>query len=496
MNVCFALRRAALGALLLAMVTMAMTSAWAGCASPDAGASAEVDPGPTYGAEIALGVIGRGRVTSTPAGIDCPASCFTRILLADPSVDGGDGGVDLIATETEGAHFVSWTVEELDLGVRARGPSQCSPMIRKSATPTLADTRVISVPFGETTGTPPRGREEECAAFTTVPVAYALTAVFEEDFIAPQPDGGQEDAGLLLFQPVGNGPAHEVGVSSGYVYWRYDHDGASGVAGGFVGAGQAFALTAAFDTITLFDVDVHVAFQHANGTLEAIQGGTETVVTLGNAPPCTALASDATTVYCRSNEFGSSTIYSWPISGASVPKIVSVLPPGGDLAVDTQSFYFSDDKGGLPDQAVISSAPRGGDGGMPLTTALVGAQTSPRSLLATTSYLFWLDDRGGGVYSARSAFKGGFGGTAQPSLTGSSVRFLAASPFDSVYFVGNLGSGLVSSSIYRAFAGSPSSTPFRGGIKGLGGIATDGSYLYWTQSDGRVYRVPTNDFEP
>jgi hypothetical protein len=494
MKVRFALRRAALGALLLAMLTMAMTSAWAGCASPEPAASAEADPGPTFGAEVTIGVVGRGRVTSTPAGIDCPASCFSRIVLADPSVDGGDGGVSLVATATEGAHFASWTIEELDLGVRARGPSQCSPMTRKSATPSLAPSRIIDVPFGETTGTPPRGREEECAAFTTVPVAYALTAVFEEDFVDPGPglDAGPNPGLPYLFASVGNGPAREIGVSSGYVYWRYENNGASGVAGGFIGASQAFALTAAFDSITLFDVDVHVAFQHASGQLEAIQGGTETVVTLGNAPPCAALASDATTVYCRSDGFGSSTLYAWPISGAANPKVVNALPSGRALAVDTQSFYFSDDQGGVQGDALIKSAPRGGDGGMPVSTELVSGQGSPRNLLVGSAYLFWLDDLGTGAYSARSASKTFFPNTGQTSLAGSSLRFIAASPFDGTYFLGNI--GVDSSSIYRAFAGSSSSSMFLGGIPGLGGIATDGTYVYWTQSDGRVYRAPVNSF--
>ena len=489
MTVRSTLRRAALGALLGATIATAMTSSWAGCAAPEPAASADVDPGPTFGAEIALSIVGRGRVTSTPAGIDCPSTCFSRVVLADPSVDGGEGGVALVATETLGAHFVSWTVEELDLGVRARGPSQCSPMTRKSATPSFDATRLITVPFGETTGTPPRGREDECAAFTKVPVAYALTAVFEDDHVEPGRDAGRPDPGLPpLFDSVGNGAARDIGISSGYVYWRYDHNGVSGVAGGLVGATQAFALTAAFDTITVFDVDVHVAFQHSNGALEAIQGGTENVVTLGNAPTCVALASDATTVYCRANDFGSSTIYAWPISGSATPTVVSVLPPGRALAVDTQSFYFSDDQGGLPDQSSLASAPRNGDGGMAFTTTLVGNQTSPRNLLVTSSYLFWLDDRGGGVLSARSASKGG-AASAQPSLTGTSVRFIAADPFGGSYFVGVIGVGNVTSAIYRAFAGSPSNMPIRDGILGLGGIASDGSYVYWTQSDGRVYRT-------
>ena len=476
------------------MGMMAMMSAWPACESSDPAASADVDPGPTFGAEIALGIVGRGRVTSDPMGIDCPSSCFARVVLADPSVDGGDGGVTLSAVETAGAHFVGWTFAEVDLGVRARGPSQCSPMTRTSATPLLGSSRVISVPFGETTGTPPRGREEECAAFTTVPVAYAVTATFEDDYVPPDPDADVPDGGLApLFDSPGNGPAKDIGVAGGYVYWRYEQNGLSGIASAFPGSSQVDVLVSPFDVITRFDVDTHVVFQHANGTLQAIESGNGFAVTLGNAPFCAALASDTFNVYCRANGLDSSTLYSWPISGAAVPTTVYLLPPGRDLAVDDQRFYFSDDKGGFTDQAIVSSTPRSsGDGGVAITTPLIADQTSPRDLFVSSSYLFWLDDRGNGISSARSGYKF-TPNTAQPSVSGSTIRFLTADRFSASYWIGIAGPGLGGGSILRAFGLSSATTPFRTGITGLGGIAVDSSYVYWTRSDGRVFRSPIND---
>ena len=493
MKVSSALRRAALGVLLIAMGMMAMMSALAACESPDPVAPGDVDPGPTFGAEIALGIVGRGRVTSDPMGVDCPSSCFARVVLADPSVDGGDGGVTLSAIETVGAHFVGWTFAEIDLGVRARGPSACSPMTRKSATPSVASSRVISVPFGETVGSPPRGREEECAAFTAVPVAYAVTATFEDDYVPPPPDADVPDGGPApLFDSPGNGPAKEIGVAGGYVYWRYEQNGLSGIASAFPGSSQVDVLVSPFDAITRFDVDTHVVFQHANGTLQAIESGNGFAVTLGNAPFCDALASDAFNVYCRANSGGTSTLYSWPISGAAMPTTVYVLPPGRDLAVDSQRFYFSDDKGGFTDQAVISSAPLGGDGGVAITTSLIADQTSPRDLFVSPSYVFWLDDRGGGISSARSGYSF-TPGTAHPSASGQAIRFITADRFSARYWVGVAGPGLGGGSILRAFVLSSATTPFREGITGLGGIAVDSSYVYWTQSDGRVFRAPIND---
>jgi hypothetical protein len=476
------------------MGVMAMMSAWPACESEDPPASSDVDPGPTFGAEIALGVVGRGRVTSDPMGIDCPSSCFARVVLADPSVDGGDGGVTLSAIETAGAHFVGWTFAAVDLGVRGRGPAACSPMKRKSATPSPGSSFVIQVPFGETTGTPPRGHEEECAAFTTVPVAYAITATFEDDYVPPLPDADVPDGGLApLFASPGSGSAKEIGVAGGYVYWRYEKNGLSGIASAFPGSSQVDVLVSPLDVITRFDVDVHVVFQHADGTLQAIESGNGFAVTLGNAPTCAALASDALNVYCRANGLNTSTLYSWPISGAASPTTVYVLPPGRDLAVDDQRFYFSDDKGGFTDQAVISSTPRtSGDGGVANITALMADQTSPRDLLVSSTYLFWLDDRGGGVSSARSGYKF-TPNIAEPSASGSAIRFIAADRFSSSYWIGVTAQGFGGGSILRSFGLSSSTTPFRTGISGLGGIAVDSSYVYWTQSDGHVFRAPIND---
>jgi hypothetical protein len=46
--------------------------------------------------------------------------------------------------------------------------------------------------------------------------------------------------------------------------------------------------------------------------------------------------------------------------------------------------------------------------------------------------------------------------------------------------------------ILKASTSTSTATIFRQNLTGLGGIAVDSSYVYWTQSDGRVYRFLKN----
>jgi hypothetical protein len=484
-------------ALVLAMMIVAVLAACSG----DGTASSEV-PGGTYGAEISLSIVGRGRVTTAPAANDSPGSCFARILLPGANVDGGDGGITLIAEGTSSAHFVGWSFAESDLGVRARGPSQCSPMTRKASVPATAEpSSVITVPFGETKGTPPRGHEEECAPFTSVSLAYAVTATFEEDpplpgFDAAPPDEADLD---VLFLPKSPGSqAMEIGVTNGYAYWRYEVNGLSRVAGSYLPSASVDEIVTPNGEIRLFDVDRHAVFQYTNDSLWVIQGGTLSAAFLGGAPRCLALASDALNVYCRAELDGGSAIYAWPVAGAdaSAPSIASLLPLGNDLGVDTQRFYFSEDHGALPKQAKILSAPRGSgsnaEGGVPPSfTTLALGQTSPFGMVVGSSFLAWIDDQGGSFSSSSSSKL--MISTPSTALGGAAFRFVAADAFSNEYWlgIGNDGSGAWS--IYRITVGMPTATFFRGGTTDLGGLAVDSTYVYWTRPNGRVYRGLKND---
>lgn len=481
--------------LLLAMATA--TLACPSCERSDAQEpAADLDPGPTFGAEVTVNVVGRGRVVGRPGDVNCPSSCFARVVLADPTADGAEQGIRLVAEGTPGTHFVGWTLEAMDLGVRARGPSACSPMTRRavSVAPFSERARAISLPFGETSGTPPRGHEAECAEFTAVPVAYAITATFEEDFPERDaaPDAPPDPVVEVLYErPVGAASqAKELGLAGGLVYWRFQlSSGLSGIAVGSAVDSAGTAIVPANQTISLFDVDRHVAYQRG-GALYAIEsGGTQTSL-LGGAPTCAALATGLAHVYCRASSGATSTIYSWPVSGASSPTLLHRLPRGFALAVDDpqQRFYVSDDPG-LVSGGSIASIPQAGDGGAPLLSTLIGNQTSPRNLVAGTSRLFWIDDRFAGTFIATSGSKSTPAAGVQ-SVTSKSLPFVAADPgSSSVYWLG-IGSSSPGGSEIRRATSAGSSTVFRSNLTGLGGLAVDGTYVYWTQSDGRVYRAP------
>jgi hypothetical protein len=432
-------------------------------------------------------------------------------VLEDPSTDAAAGGLTLLAEATFGAHFERWKLETVELGARARGPSQCSPVTRISQ-PTNGDEAgtfdptysTLSLRFGETNGKSPPDREAECAAYTTVPVAYVLTAIFAEDFVPTFDAGPDAGTGPLIAAPVGYpGAAKGLGVINGIVYWRFEQaNGLSGIALGFadVGSGSNGSVSVEpTSVIAAFDVDRHVVFQDLDtGRLQSIKGGDFTPTVLANSfAACSGLASDNTNVYCRAPGGSGSTLYSWPVLGGASQTTVYNLPVGGALAVDDQTtrFYLSDETSTGPGQAVIRSAPRNNNGNLvPSLTPIATDQTGPRSLTAGMSNLFWIDARGNDVFSATSASK--FGSAPQVSRSGGSVRFIAADPLSTTgYFIGIEAPGVGNCSILRAFAGSSSTSVFRSGITGLGGIAVDAAFVYWTESNGNVYRALKNNLD-
>jgi hypothetical protein len=494
------LARLTLGILILTMTAIGILSS---CDSSAAPAAIDVGTGGTYGAEISLRIIGRGRVTTSPAAIDCPSNCFARIVLPSASADGGDGGITLIAEDTPGAHFAGWTFADVDLGARGHGPPQCSPTTRRSSVPPFdTGSTVISVPFGETKGTAPHGHEAECAAFTSVSLAYAVTARFEDDAPTPGFDSAIDPADQdVLFLPlVEPSSAKEIGVTSGYAYWRFEADGLSGIAGSDLGSNTASVIVPAGQVIRAFDVDRHAVFQYEDGSLWVILAGQMTTTPLGIAPPCRALASDALNVYCRAALDGGSAIYSWPATGADAAaplSIVHVLPPGNDLGVDTQRFYFSEDHGVFGGPAKVLSATRLADvdGQAPVFTTLALGQTSPVTMAVGPSYLAWIDDLQNGTFASRSASKFFQQSNPADGPGGATLRHVVADPAVDQYWVGFGADGNGAWLIYRVTSGSSSTTFFRSGTTDLGGLAVDASYVYWTRPNGRVYRAFKNGNE-
>ena len=96
---------------------------WLGCSDDDPKPTgmAVVDPGGTFGAEVAVTVVGRGRVTGSIAnGIDCPSRCYVRYTFTDSSAPGAAAGLGLKAIATRGARFTGWTFETEPLATKGR----------------------------------------------------------------------------------------------------------------------------------------------------------------------------------------------------------------------------------------------------------------------------------------------------------------------------------------------------------------------------------------
>ena len=480
------------------------TGAWPACESHDASSgAAEVDPGPTFGAEVTVDVVGRGRVTSPSGSIDCPAQCFTRVVVDEATVDGAEQGLVLTAEATPGAHFMGWKAARLELGVRARGPAQCSPMMRSSTAPpgNLAS-RFLTLPFGETIGKPPAGHEAECADVTAVPVAYALIATFEDDF-APRDAGpdAADGAGVeVVFEPPAGmmAQAKELGVVQGSLYWRFQiGDGRSGIAmGRLANPLQTAVVVPADQLIRLFGVDEHVVYERGSG-LFSIPAGSATPFFLGSlAQTCDAVASDSTTVYCRAPNGTGSVVNAWPVQGGQSARLVHILPRGQALAVDdqTQRMFVTDESVGGAATSLVSSVPLAGIGGTPQVTNLTAGQTAPRSLKAGLANLFWIDQPSADTFVAVSGPKLTFGQATQ-GFGSTYLRFVAADPTSTTTYWAAVGSpGNAASQIVQINVGGGFTT-FRSELTGVGGLAVDNAYVYWTQSNGRVYRARKLDFD-
>jgi hypothetical protein len=496
-------------AALVLVAFAAGTGAWA-CGRTDtaATAGADVDPGPTYGVEITVAIKGRGRVVSDPPALDCPANCFARIVLDNPTFDGSDKGLALTASATVGAHFVGWTYEAVDVGVRARGPSECSPMMRSSTVLPITGTSTrLDVHYGETQGTPPAGHEAACADFRTVPVAYALTATFEESSVGPGPGPQPGPPVEVLFEPptLGVVVAREIGITGGRLYWRFDRAGASGVASGQPDGkgGGSIVVVQPFDPIRRFHVGRHVVMQHgseqSSGYIDIILSGTTTERYIGfMSYQCGSLTSDDTTAYCRAFTADGAVTYLFalPFAGGG-PTYLYTLPPGNaqaDLAVNDQGFYFSEDRGeDLQGRSLIESAPPFPDGGTsttPIVTKLVFGLTKPKGLTIGPTNFFWLDDQAENFTVASSAPLTGADAGLNRAVPGG--RFIATDPTSPTTFWIALSPSNAKGDAYivKASALSTQLTPFRSGLTGIGGITADATHVYWTQNDGRVYRAP------
>ena len=492
-----ATRRAAVVLAIAVLPTAAVV--WSGCSSSSSspgGSRTAADPGGTYGAEVAVTVVGRGRVISGLTGISCPDDCYGSFVFADRTQDGAAGGLTLKAIATKGVRFAGWKFAVIPVGARGRGPEVCSPLKRDSASvPADLNAAEITLPYGETAGTPPLGQEGACTGFTTVPVTYSITATFVDEIVDAGVDA-EGGADIFVESPVANAVGKEIGIAGGRLYWRYEVAGVSSIATAPTsGIGGAQIIPGTTSLITAFEIGQHVVWQSSGGQIGVIQGGATTATTfLNTGNTCVSVESDFSNVYCRTAG-PNGTLVSWTTAGTSMTNLHSGLPIGTDFTVDSSGFAIVDTTNGVGASA-IRSVPKLGtvDAGVPTIGDLVTGLTNPVALEAnSTSRLYWISNDGAGT--AQSAAR--FGGTAfssTPATTG--LKLLAIDPQStSSFFVGIAPSTQPgASSIVKVSTFTQTSTPVRTSLTGLGGIVADSSYVYWTQNDGRVYRALRSAF--
>ncbi len=484
--------------------------AWMGCSSSSSSGAGVVraDPGGTYGADVHVTVIGRGRVVSDIKGVDCPdpfnaGTCFASYTFSSSTDDGAAGGVKLTAKVVEGStfKFSGWKFDTTTpIGSKGRGPDQCNPLARPGVSPSVDMSAAdITLPFGRASGTPPAGQEAACATFTNVPVAYNVTATFIDTDAGV--DAGPPD---LLYNSAGAGAAREIAVYSGRLYWRFQSGASHGIATALTSVptgsppGTPQILVSPTQPIPVFHVDSNIVYQTSLGTVTYLTPGSTSPQPLSGAGTCAGVASDSNDIYCRTT---TGLLQQWSTFGSTTPNVwYSGLPVGtgsNELAADTSSGSFSYlyliEDNGIAGSAAIRRVPKASgtfDGGVPTEQDVVTARPGAPSAIATyfTSRLFWLesDTLGGGIGFEASQTTSAFA-TALTSTIQNLKILVQDSSSSSFLYMGTTGT---SGQILRTSSTSSSFVAnCRSNINGLGGIAVDSQYIYWTQADGGVYRT-------
>lgn len=447
-----------------------------------------VDPGGTYGAEVSLSVTGRGRVISTEGtSIDCPGRCFGRLVVSDRSAAKAPDSVTLKAIPTPGARFLGWSFESGALATRGKGQDPCNPVTR----PTLelsVDTRAeeLTLPFGEVNGTAPPGAAG-CASAYAVPNAYRVVAQFESTATpleAGVRDASGGDAGTaeVFSAPFVTGAvAREIGIAGGYVYWRWDGPSSYGVSYGSASGSFPSVVQQSTTPISRFEVDTYGAvWQRADNALSFVTAGSASPISISNAPACAAVAIDASAVLCRTAG-PNGAILSWTTGGTGPTIQYSFVPAGTDLAAESSYLFFSGDPGTLGGGTIhYATRPGPGDGGT--YVAAVTGRTAPTKLQSNGSRLAWLESGSGlgTIFTNSSRFSATNYAAIGPAA---GLQFIALDPSATYVW------GASTSSIVRGYYAGSQQTTFRTDLVGVGGIAVDSSNVYWTQSDGRVYRA-------
>ena len=471
-----------------------------------------VDPGGTFGAEVQVRIVGRGRVTgSIPTSIDCPGDCYARYTFASQSDKGASDGLTLKAIPTEGVKFAGWTFEAEQLGTKARGPDNCSPVKRATSQPGDNANPELKLTFGEVNGTPPSGQEGACVGdLLKVPVAYKLVARFEDP--PPVPEGGPDadggdggvGPGTLLFDtPVAGATGGEIFIVGSRLYWKFTtNTGAQGIATGITSSlpgSQPTVVVSPSGTIPKFEGDQYnVSFETSGGVIGVFNASNTTtaLTSFGPAPTCDVLETYSTSLlYCLAQ----GTLYSWSLTGAgprtTVTGTVPATPTGRNMAVTSSYFWVVNDPGSANTatiQRVLKSSADSDGGMLTWDNTFITGETNPIRLLTTYSseYLAWIEYNNAADTGEVHASSPSSSFIYTPVIAESGLRFLAADSTSSNYIIAGVrptggGNG---GKIYRSIVTSSALSPSVTGIPNLSGVTADSTYIYWTQDDGRVYR--------
>ncbi len=470
--------------------SMVVYSQIAGCSSSSNGGATLVPPGGTLGALVTIHVQGGGRVYAEPGGVDCPGSCAHSFIF-DPGTDGASNGIKLTAEGSSTWAFAGYTFNTVAVASRGEGPSECQPISRQTSdAPSGVDTKspTLTLTPSEVSGTSQAEAGAFCSSYTKVPAAYDITAKFvSTSLVEGGVDGG--DGGLvdmIYDRPTTNAIGRRIFLtSSNQLLWQTD-DGAQSTISYGAASGFSHGIVTTTSLIQKFWGTSTGAAYQTSGTLYGIFSPYTSTVFFTGAPTCSGLAADSSYAYCMGND-GTFTRWSRFSPSIALPLDTSIFNVTG-LDDDTgQTFsVYSDSSGNV---SRVSNT--GYDGGTPMADAgliqVATGQSSPREVHVANGTVYYINNNSQLV----SATASGGGIVTSIGTSHFGMTSFAVDPFGSFIIAAIVPSQGVgqSSIIMTALPSGVTTTTIRAGLTGVGGVATDGNYVYWTDITGRAFKA-------
>src|SRR5437588_850707 len=263
---------------------------------------ATLPPPPPNQHRLSVIVQGKGRVTSSPGGLDCDSSTCAADFAAGTSVT-------LTATADSGFSFAGW-------GTDCSGGGDCTVTLSKDAT---VYANFVVQP-------PPLPSQVHLSASTSGP-------------------GTITGAGLNCGDSSSTASASAFVVDEGNLYWTdYDHLYSTPVGGGqetLLFTGSPIGRLALDETGAVYWTVGQCCSGDNSGSVHRMQNRTHTVLAEGQNPTG-AVAVDASYVYFTAFDGHAGSIRRVPRSGGAVTSVLSCgsgcYPDA--LAVDPQNVYF------------------------------------------------------------------------------------------------------------------------------------------------------------